>query len=378
MLHGPSPPTCCSLRSHSGCAGASPSALPCPATCTGLTFQQTLNTAYTVVQGGPQGEAAAAALQAACSLAPMQPTIGSTFGLPLMEIRRLGGFSMKLSRVDSIAGGGGGGRTGSVLLPPAASSRLPTAHGKLDADMRHSLIHGYIEQQHAGTFKEHNRQHRRRSSSCSSPSDCLSGSSRCTTPVKPPLGTTAHATVHAAAEATAPAGEQHTGGLMRAPSMRRQLSSVLGRRSSRRRTSETGSWRTPRESQRATPPPLSPLSIKEDEVSTDATRPVVVDHLAATGGQHTAQHEQASRAADAAQASLHGLGLPSALDIEQQQQQQQHLTCVSLRHVQTSKHHQGGSGDRFSQGSLSPSPLHSQHLSAYFDDLDEGELDGTG
>lgn len=141
-----------------------------PLALAGLSFEQTLNTAYTAMEGGPQGEAAAAALQAACSLAPLQPTGASTFGLPLLEIRReptQSGFSLRLSAAQNSFVV----NSPSVLLP-TAGSHLPTVHSGLNADMRgQSILRQYMAE-HAGTFTDR----RRRTTDCTGSS--LAGTSR--------------------------------------------------------------------------------------------------------------------------------------------------------------------------------------------------------
>lgn len=50
----------------------------------GLTFQQTMSTAYTTLEGGAKGDEAAASLAAAGTLAPMLPGMDSTYGLPFL------------------------------------------------------------------------------------------------------------------------------------------------------------------------------------------------------------------------------------------------------------------------------------------------------
>lgn len=287
------------------------------------------------MEGGPQGEAAAAALQAACSLAPMQPAMDSTFGLPIMEIRRDSGTTLRLSKVqNSLA------RNCDSVLPAASTLQLHSAHSKFNPNMRQSLVRQYMAQ-HAGTER-----HNRRSSNCASPSG-LTGTSRCTTPgTLSPHSTAAGAT-----------GEHAK--LAHAPSMRRQLSSVFGRRASRR---STAGGKSPPGSQRASPPPASPHSVQAS----------TADAAVLVTGQHKA-HGDASKAAVVEDGREN--------DIEQQKHKQQghQLACASIKHAQTMELQQtssvtdaGEGDDVFSDGSLSPSPFHSQQMSTHFDDLDQG------
>jgi hypothetical protein len=346
-MHSAHAPHTLPAESHTNSSGVYHACLPTLALLlrAGLSFPQTLTTAYTVLQGGPQAEAAAAALQAACSLAPMQPTVESTFGLPLMEVRRLGGFTLRLSMVQDCPADT---HASTTLHASTASTQLPTAHSTFDASLagsmrQQSVVHRYIDQ-HASSFA-HRRQHR--PSSCSTPSALTD--SRCTTPAKSPLST---------ASAGFAAWEQHARPA-HGPSIHRQLSSVLGRRPTRRSSGAGG--RTPRSSQRATPPPLSPHSVTEEH---DARV------LVAPGGQHTAQQQEASRGADAPRTSDQTGMTHDAVYLEQQLREQR-LTCTSILHEADGMQ---DDRDAFSTGSMSPSPFVKEQLSSHYDNADQGKL----
>lgn len=69
----------------------------------GLTFQQTITTAYTALEGGLKGHEAAASLAAAGTLAPMQPGMDSTYGLPILQASTSRSPSKRLDLQISLA-----------------------------------------------------------------------------------------------------------------------------------------------------------------------------------------------------------------------------------------------------------------------------------
>lgn len=88
------------------------------------------------MDGGPQAEHAAAALQAACTLAPMMPGMDSTFGAPVFEVRpeqTEAGLSLRFSLAQAST--------------TPAEQRLPVTQSRFNPQHRQSLVRRYVVDQ---------------------------------------------------------------------------------------------------------------------------------------------------------------------------------------------------------------------------------------
>jgi len=96
-----------------------------------------------MMDGGPQAEQAAAALQAACTLAPMMPSMDSTFGAPVFLVFEIrpepteAGLSLRFSLAQAST--------------TPSDPRLPVTQSRFNPQLRQSLVRRYVVD-HASPF----------------------------------------------------------------------------------------------------------------------------------------------------------------------------------------------------------------------------------